>query len=91
MPRKALQKHLADLHDELASAGHLDPDLRKQLRDVADDIEALLGTSSPEPAAAAGGQLRERIQRATVEFEAEHPRLARVMGDVADALTKLGI
>lgn len=91
MPRQALRKHLAELHDELASAGNLDPALRQQLRDVADDIESLLGEPSPAPAAAAGGQLRERLRLATVEFEAEHPRLAHVIGDVADTLTKLGI
>jgi hypothetical protein len=91
MPRQALQKHLADLHDELASAGDLDPALRQQLRDVADDIESLLGEPSPEPEAAAGSQLRERLRLVTVEFEAEHPRLARMIGDVADTLTKLGI
>lgn len=91
MPRQALRKHLADLHDELASAGDLDPALRQQLRDVADDIESLLGEPSPEPMAAAGSQLRERLRRVTVEFEAEHPRLAHVIGDVADTLTKLGI
>lgn len=91
MAKKALQKHLADLHEELASAGDLDPSLREQLRDVADDIETLLGESSPAPPADAGGQLQERIRLATVEFEAEYPRLARVLGDVADTLTKLGI
>ena len=90
MPKKALQKHLTELHDELAAAGDLDPTLRRQLRDVADDIEALLGTSSP-PATATEPQLQERIRLATVEFEAEYPRLARVMNDVADTLTKLGI
>jgi hypothetical protein len=91
MPKKALQKHLADLHEELVSARDLDPALREQLRDVADDIEALLDTSSSQPAAEIGGPLQERIRLATVEFEAEHPRLARVMSDVADTLTKLGI
>ena len=91
MPKKALHKHLADLHDELAAAGDLDPTLRHQLRDVADDIEALLA-ASPEPSAATTpAQLQERIRLATVEFEAEYPRLARVMSDVADTLTKLGI
>lgn len=90
MPKKALQKHLAELHDELAAAGDLDPTLRRQLRDVADDIEALLGTSPP-PTTVTEPQLQERIRLATVEFEAEHPRLARVMNDVADTLTKLGI
>ena len=91
MPRQALQKHLADLHDELASAGDLDPALRQQLRDVADDIESLLGEPSPEPTAKAGDQLRERLRLVTVEFEAEHPRLAHMIGNVADTLTKLGI
>jgi hypothetical protein len=91
MPRKALREHLANLHDELASAGDLDPALRQQLRDVADDIESLLGEPSPEPMDAADSHLSERLRLVTVEFEAEHPRLARVIGDVADTLTKLGI
>ena len=91
MPKTALQKHLTDLHDELASAGDLDPALRRQLRNVADEIEGLLGAQSPPSAAVAEGQLQKRIRLATVEFEAEYPRIARIMGDVADALTKLGI
>ncbi len=91
MPDKALQRHLADLHEELAAAGDLDPALRRQLRDVADEIEALLGASPDAAASPDEGQLQQRIRLATVEFEADHPRLARVMSDVADTLTKLGI
>ena len=91
MPEKALQRHLADLHDELAAAGDLDPGLRRQLRDVADEIEALLGASQNAVTSPAEAQLQARIRRATVEFEADYPRLARVMSDVADTLTKLGI
>jgi len=91
MPEKALQQHLADLHDELAAASDLDPALRRQLREVADEIETLLGAPPTAPTSPEEGQLQERIRLATVEFEAEHPRLARVMSDVADTLTKLGI
>jgi len=90
MPKKALQQHLSALHEELATSDDLDPALRRQLRHVADDIETLLG-EKPVPAAAAGNQLHERVQQATVDFEAEYPRLARILGDLADTLTKLGI
>jgi hypothetical protein len=91
MPKKALQQQLSELHDELASAADLDPALRQQLRDVADDIETLLGEEAAPPTATAGEHLQERVQHATVEFEAEYPRLARILGDVADTLAKLGI
>ncbi len=91
MPRKALQQHLSELHEELASANDLDPALRQQLRHVADDIETLLGETAEPETAPAGAQLQDRVQQATVEFEAEYPRLARILGDVADTLAKLGI
>ena len=86
MPRQALRKQLTELHGELASASELDPELRELLREVAGDIEKLLGE---EPSTA--DQLQGRIRQATVDFEAEHPRLAHILGDLADTLTKLGI
>lgn len=91
MPKKALQQHLSELHDELATTGDLDPALRRQLRNVADDIEILLGEETAPETATAGGQLQGRVQQATVDFEAEYPRLARILGDLADTLAKLGI
>ncbi|NIW23455.1 MAG: DUF4404 family protein, partial [Gammaproteobacteria bacterium] len=42
-------------------------------------------------ATTATNQLQARVRRATVDFEAEHPRLAHILEDLADTLTKLGI
>ena len=91
MPKNVLQQHLTELHTELASASELDPALRRQLRDVAADIEALLGEEAADEQTSTADQLRQRLRQATVEFEAEHPRFAAILGDLADTLTKLGI
>lgn len=86
MSKQSLQKQLNELHDELASAADLDPQLRRQLREVADEIEARLGDRAQTEE-----DLQARVRQATVDFEAEHPRLAHILGDLADTLTKLGI
>jgi len=88
MPKKELELKLRELHDELASTGTLDPALRKQLRHVADDIEQLLDTERGEER---DDDLEDRARQAAVDFEAEHPRLAHVLSEIADTLTKLGI
>jgi hypothetical protein len=88
MSKKALQQRLNELHTELAAATELDPGLRHSLREVANDIEKLLDEAEPDTDT---GDLQNRVQQATVEFEAEHPRLAGILGDLADTLTKLGI
>lgn len=91
MSKEALEQRLTELHDELASATHLDPELRGLLRDVADDIETLLAEQPTGAGGASSDDVRNRIRQATVEFEAEHPHVAHILGDLADALTKLGI
>jgi hypothetical protein len=91
MPKKALREQLSELHGELASAAQLDPELRAQLREVAREIEKVLEQQSAQNAPSSTELLQNRVQQATVDFEAEHPRLARILGDLADTLTKLGI
>ena len=96
MPKDALRQQLTELHRTLASAAELDPELRALLKEVSGDIESVLDeAASPDRSAAdtpsAVDQLQARVQRATVDFEADHPRLARILEDVADTLTKLGI
>jgi len=91
MPNKALREQLSELHGELASAAKLDPELRAMLREVARDIEKVLEQQDAQDQPTGTDPLQDRIQQATVNFEAEHPRLARILGDLADTLTKLGI
>jgi len=91
MPKTALQQQLTELHGALSSTAELNPELRTLLKEVAGDIESLLGDEAPAEEASAATQLQARVRRATVDFEAEHPRLAHILGDLADTLSKLGI
>ena len=85
--REVLREDLKKLHAELPSAAeNLDADLHARLREVADDIEQIIGD---EPIEAVSG--RERLEKLTVEFEADHPRLAKILEEITDTLGKLGI
>lgn len=86
MAREELQRHLERLHAELAAAPELDDETRKMLEAVADDIARTLEGRHDEP-----HTVRERVEGATVRFEAEHPRFARVLSEVTDALAKIGV
>ncbi|HEX7082014.1 MAG TPA: DUF4404 family protein [Gammaproteobacteria bacterium] len=86
MANDELKRHLGRLHDELAAAKTLDAETRAQLEAVAADIERTLEGRHEAP-----HSVRERIERVTLRFEAEHPRLAGVLSEVTDALAKIGV
>ena len=86
MHRDALRENLKKLHTELASVEEFDEDLHTLLRQVADDIEKLLGDEAAEV-----HSVRAQLEDAAVKFEADHPRLAGVLGELADTVNKLGI
>ena len=87
MPREALRENLTKLHTELASVENLDEELHALLRSVAADIENVLGDED----AAATHSRRAQLEDVAVKFEADHPRLASILGELADTLSKLGI
>ena len=88
MPREALRENLTRLHTELESVENLDEELHTLLRRVANDIEKVLGEEEPaeEP-----HPRRAQLDEIALKFEADHPRLASVLGELADTLAKLGI
>lgn len=85
MPERELRKTLETLQRELSEGAPLDPEARRLLSELADDIEALLA----QPAAS--GPLVERLRAATERFEESHPDLTAVVGRLADLLANLGI
>ncbi len=91
MPKNALRQQLTELHSTLAATAELDPELRTLLKEVSGEIETVLGEEASDEEASAASQLQARVRRATVDFEADHPRLAHILEDLADTLTKLGI
>jgi hypothetical protein len=86
MSQESLRRHLEALRRELAKTPSLDRETHARLSRVADEIDSVLGTPAPDY-----GPLRDRVADATLKFEAEHPRFARVLSDVTDTLVKLGI
>ena len=89
MPKRPLQQQLTELHEELASAAELDPGLRRLLKEVAGDIEKVLDETAAEDRL--DEDLVSRVRQATVDFEAEYPRVSQILGELTDTLTKLGI
>lgn len=79
--------HLTALHAELESVKNLDEELHEELRQLAADIEKRLAEEEPLEV----HSWRARLKDMAVRFEAEHPRLAGTLGEVADTLGKLGI
>lgn len=86
MPRETLQRNLTQLHKELETADTLDDQTRESLAQLAEDIQRVLADESADHRS-----LAERIETTALEFEASHPRLSRLFGEVTDALAKIGI
>ncbi|MEO7385919.1 MAG: DUF4404 family protein [Gammaproteobacteria bacterium] len=85
MDQNRLHALLGELDRELKSTHSLDPRSEALVRQVLADIpDAPPGSDRHQSAET---QLREMVLR----FESEYPRLSGALGQVADALGKLGI
>ncbi|MCC7488039.1 MAG: DUF4404 family protein [Gammaproteobacteria bacterium] len=87
MDKGRLQALLAELHRELAGTGSLDAESRRLLDQVLQDVRRL---AADEPAPADAGDAGQ-LEQAALRLEAGHPRLAALLGQIADTLAKLGI
>lgn len=89
MEREQLRKLIRDLHAELSTADRVDDDSRALLQQLAGDIENL--TVSGSSASGHRESAIDQLEDAVVQFETDHPRLSMVLGEILDALGKLGI
>ncbi|HXU35176.1 MAG TPA: DUF4404 family protein [Blastocatellia bacterium] len=90
MDKTQLHERLEQLHGELQQIECVDESDRQTLEKLMADIEKLTGsrdTVHENLYDRLGEGLREGIER----FEASHPRTTMLMGQVADALAKIGI
>lgn len=86
MPKQTLKQNLTKLRAQLANPEELDEDTRLQLAEVADTIERIL-----EEPPADYREAYDNIENVALGFEARHPRFARILSDITDAIAKLGI
>jgi len=90
MTQESLRELLTRVHDRLRTAGAVDPESRKLLAELMDDIDRTLKADADEES-----RDREyhvpRLESFAVQFEADHPALAQQLRQLADILGKAGI
>jgi hypothetical protein len=88
MDTSRLRIALASLHEALDDRETLEPEVHEESRQVLQDLVRLFSaTASDEESPPTSEGLRSML----LEFEAEHPKLARTIGQIADGLQNLGI
>jgi uncharacterized protein DUF4404 len=82
MSEEKLRATIREIRAELARAEGLSADSRQSLRQLANDLEAVLERGSK------GGSesLREELGDRVRELEASHPRLSKAIASVIDTL-----
>ena len=87
MSHEKLSALLAQLHDELRQAEHLDADTRSQLEEAAAELDTFLAAAKTTDEHGAFETIRDRL----LSLEVEHPRVAAIVGEAADLISKLGV
>jgi len=89
MPREQLRESIAHLQDELSGGEPLSPEDRARLESVLSEVSRLLDSAKQETLSSRGSfdDLPTLVER----FETSHPKLAAVLGRIADSLSQLGI
>ena len=80
MGTERLKTLLSELHQELHEIGEMDPETRKILTELGEDIDSVTSAGAAE-----------RARELETRFAAEHPVLERLAREIADTLAKMGI
>lgn len=86
MENNKLSELLAGIRQDIRQPGELDDATRASVDARLAEAQAILAEAADndEP-------LNDQVTRMASEFEAEHPKAARLLESVADTLSKLGI
>ena len=86
MPINNLREILSQLSRELQRAEDVDIDARDEMRELNRRVDLLADGDQSE-----ADWLKARVRELETQFAAEHPTIARVARELADALAKMGI
>ncbi|HTV98536.1 MAG TPA: DUF4404 family protein [Steroidobacteraceae bacterium] len=81
-----LRDHLSKLHEELHKVSPADPQTDQVRGEMLEDVKRLL-----EAPREVDDSLADRLERAAVQFEANHPTLAASSRRLIDLLGKAGM
>ena len=82
-----IQNLLAKLRDEIQKA-ELDDETRSLMRELDSDIHDILESDKAEVESAS---VLKRAKEFEANFETEHPTTVRILGELIEALARMGI
>lgn len=88
-PKDQLRESIEHIREELASGEPLSHEDRTRLENVLGEVSGLL--DSEEEDSSLTGEFFDDLGEFAARFEETHPRLALVLGRIADSLSQLGI
>jgi hypothetical protein len=89
MPRDQLRESIAHLQEELSGGEPLSPDDRARLESVLGEVSGILESDDSGEPNSTG--IFDELPSLVGRFETTHPKLAVVLGRIADSLSQLGI
>jgi len=89
VPRNQLRVSIQHLQDELTSGEPLSNEDRAELETVLGEVTEILDSEQSE--ASSEGRSFGELPTLVERFESTHPKLAVVLGRIADSLSQLGI
>ena len=90
MNAEEMLRILKSLQEELSSADSLQPEHRKSLQTLTNEIQQTLAAGAPtDPAATA--TLSQRMKESVIEFEVRHPIIGGLLERLTDGLSGMGI
>jgi hypothetical protein len=90
MVKEQLNERLKELQAQLQQLESVDEADRRLLQELSADIQELLAQDARQETHQYQ-RLGDRLTQTIEKLEAEHPSLALMMGQMADALSKMGI
>ena len=87
MSNLEIQNLLTKLRDEIRKR-ELDAETRTSIRELESDIHELLDSNDAEDKTAT---VLKRVKKFEANFETEHPTAARILSEVIESLSRMGI
>ena len=89
MDIEQLKSAIRNVHADLENTGEADPELRRLLQQLDEDLHRLLAARAEVEKEQSG--LQARLEGLAADFDTQHPKLARVLREIGVALARVGI